>query len=83
MEKEYGTKQHYKTLFYPEVYQQKLATSAGPCSGKQYPSTTGEFSSRFYLMIEMMELRKDLVLKTPLPTACQEIADLQEIQGVR
>lgn len=24
------------TLFYPELYQQKLGTSAGPCSGKHY-----------------------------------------------
>lgn len=58
------------TLFYPELYQQKLATSAGCHRQKHYPTLTGTFSSPFYLMIKMMELKKDLVLKTSLPTAC-------------
>lgn len=70
---QYGKRVRYKTalltLFYPELYQQKLPTSARPCSGKHYPTMTGEFSFPSYLMIKMMELKKDLVLKTPLPTA--------------
>lgn len=45
------------------------AISAVPCSEKHYPATLGEFSSHFYLTIQTMELKKDLFLKTPLPTA--------------
>lgn len=67
------------TVFYPELYQQKLATSAVDNIIQQIE----EFGSPFYLMRKMMELTRTLSLRHLCLLPVQDITDLQVVQVVQ